>query len=80
MVDWVNPPGSIYCLYYMSGHLRLFTLRPREIQIICVRAIKKTARKIQEFGNPIRKTKKTHIQENPDAEMKNNYTWRILGK
>ena len=79
-VDWVNPPGSIYCLYYLSGHLRLFTLRPRKIPIICVRATKKTTRKIQEFGNTIRKTKKTLIQENPDAEMKNNYACRNLGK
>ena len=80
MVDWVNPPGSIYCLYYMSGHLRLFTLRPRENPIIRVRAIKKNARKIQEFGNPIRKTVKTHIRENPDDQMENNYACQNLGK
>ena len=79
MVDWVNTPGSIYCLNYMSGHLRLFTLRPREIQIICVRSIKKTARKIKEFGNPIQKTKNAQ-QENPDAKMKNNYASRNLGE
>ena len=79
MVDWVNTPGSIYCLNYMSGHLRLFTLRPREIQIICVRSIKKTARKIKEFGNAIQKTKNAQ-QENPDAKMKNNYASRNLGE
>ena len=42
MVDWVNPPGSIYCLYYLCGHLRLFTLRLRKIPIICVSATKST--------------------------------------
>ena len=66
----MNPPDSIYCLYYMSGHLRLFTLRPREIPIICVRAIKKNARKIQEFGNPIRKTEKRTYKKIPRTKWK----------
>ena len=52
MVDWVNTPGSIYCLNYMSGHLRLFTLRPREIPIICVCAVIKTARKNSRIREP----------------------------
>ena len=70
MVDWVNPPGSIYCLYYLSGHLRLFTLRPREIPINSVRAIRKTARKIQEFGNQIRKPKKRTYKKIPTTKLK----------
>jgi len=40
----------------------------------------KEARAIQEFGNPIPKTKKKKRIEKPDAEMKNNYACRILGK
>ena len=32
------------------------------------------------FGNPNSKKKKTPTQEKPDAEMKNNYPSRILGK
>ena len=41
----------------------------------------KEARAIQEFGNPIPKTKKKkRLKEKPDAEMKNNYACRILGK
>ena len=31
-VDWVNRRDSIYCLYYLSVYLILFTLRPREIR------------------------------------------------
>ena len=68
MVDWVNPPGSIYCLYYMSGHLRLFTLRPREITIIWAGAIK-TARENIRIREPDSEDKKTHKQENTDEKI-----------
>ena len=69
MVDWVNPPGSIYCLYYMSGHLRLFTLRPREITIILAGAIK-TARENIRIREPDSEDKKRTYKKIPTKKFK----------
>ena len=69
MVDWVNPPGSIYCLYYMSGHLRLFTLRPREITIIRAGAIK-TARENIRIREPDSEDKKRTNKKIPTKKFK----------
>ena len=68
MVNWVNPPGSIYSLYYKSGHLRLITSRPREIPIIWAGAIK-TAQKKYNNPGPDSEDKKPHKQENTDEKI-----------
>ena len=52
----------------MSGHLRLFTLRPREITIIWAGAIK-TAQKKYNNPGPDSEDKKTHKQENTDEKI-----------
>ena len=78
MVDWVNPPGSIYCLYYMSGHLRLFTLRPRNYDYLSGCDQNRTG-KYKNSGTRL-KRQKTHKQENTDEKIENNYECRNLGK
>ena len=69
MVDRVNPPSSIYCLYCMSGHLRLFTLRPREITIILAGAIK-TARENIRIREPDSEDKKRTYKKIPTKKFK----------
>ena len=81
-MDWVNPPDSIYCLYYLSGHLRLFNLHytREKFDYLRARDQKKHVLYTRIWEPDSEDEKKTRLQEKPDAEMKNNYACRILGK